>query len=707
MSRHDQLFNARGIAIIGASDDPSRPGSQPIAALKRTGYKGGVYPVNPRYAEVGGYRCYATPADIKGDVDIAVIALPAAGAVDMVKICGERGIPYGVVLGGGFREVGEAGLALQNSLVANARAHGMRLIGPNCNGIANIHSHMYACFGSMSRTPLLQPGPVSVVMQSGGFGYGMALSCRNAGIGFRMLIASGNEADLSAPELIDLLIDDPETKVILAYLEGVMDGRALMNVGEKALKAGKPILIWKAGKTTQGVRVAATHTANMTGTYDIWRAAFRQCGIVDVYELEQVTDFIQAFNAGRFPRGRNIAVLSPSGGSAVVVSDAADEFGLHLPALGAGTAAILESALPHAHSRVNPIDLGAGGISPSNRASFDVALNALLDDPEIHQICLMTPTSIGDRAIAGADALSEAVKRTDKPIFVFSTLLRDVIPEVLDRFAAAKIPVLHSPVRVARAAGLLADYAEIRNGQASRMEGIKQSGKMRPVVAIPEGATGVLDEAQSKALLAAVGIRVSKDLILTGEKEQAAQLSEVNFPVAVKILSADIAHKTDIGGVVLNVSNQQELEVAIDRVRANARSRAPNARIDGVLVSEMITDAIELIVGIVNDSVFGPVVMLGMGGVYAEVLKDVTYRPAPIGVGEATEMIQQLRSFSILEGVRGKPASDIEALAQVIALVSQMGWAQRDRLLGMDINPMMVLPKGRGVIAADALIVLR
>ena len=354
----DLLFNARGIAIIGASDNPSRSGSQPIAALKSGGYKGGIYPVNPRYQEISGYKCYGSPADIREPVDIAVIALPAAGAVDMVKTCGELGIGYGVVLGGGFREVGPEGLALQNQLVANARAHGMRLIGPNCNGIANIHSRMYACFGSMSRPPRLKAGPVSMVMQSGGFGYGMALACRNENIGFRMLIASGNEADLTAPELIDALVDDPHTEIILAYLEGVMDGRALLAAGDRALSAGKPLLVWKAGKGRQGLRAAATHTANMTGSYDVWKAAFRQHGIIDLTEMEQITDTIQAFAAKRFPRGRNIAVLTPSGGSAVVVADAADQFGLTLLKPGEKTATGLREALPHAHTHANPVDIG-------------------------------------------------------------------------------------------------------------------------------------------------------------------------------------------------------------------------------------------------------------------------------------------------------------------------------------------------------------
>ncbi len=709
MGKFDRLFNARGIAIIGASEDPSRSGSQPIAALKSTGFQGGIYPVNPRYQSISGFKCYASPADIKEPVDVAVIALPAAGAVEMVKTCGEIGIPYAVVLGSGFREVGPEGLARQNQMVTNAHAHGMRIIGPNCNGIANIHSRMYAAFGSISRPPLLQPGPVSMVMQSGGFGYGLALSCRNAGIGFRMLIASGNEADLTAPELIDALIDDDKTEVILAYLEGVVDGRALMAAGERALAAGKPILVWKAGKTRQGIRVAATHTANMTGSYDVWRAAFRQCGIIDVTEMEEVTDYIRALRGKRFPKGRNVVVLSPSGGSAVVFSDAADKYGLNLPTPKGETMERLVAAVPKAHSHDNPIDLGGGGISGANKANFQVAVDALLADPDIHQLCMMTPTSLGDRAVAGADVMIEAVRRSDKPIFVFSTLLHDIIGDTLDRYDRAAIPVLLSPVRVARAAGMLATYAEARNALLARQAAAGTASVSVPgnAAVISGDAAGALDEARSKAILSAVGIRVTRDVIVPADAGEKIDRLGLSFPLAVKILSPDIAHKTDIGGVVLNVADEPALRSAIGTVVGNARRAHPSARIDGVLVSEMIADAVEVIVGVVNDSVFGPVVMLGMGGVLAEAVRDVSYRVAPFALDEAHAMIGELRARSIFDGLRGRPACDVAALAQALVTIARLAFDQKELISELDINPLMVRRRGQGVVAADALVMLK
>lgn len=703
ISRFDRLFNARGIAIIGASDDPGRPGSQPIAALKREGYAGGIYPVNPRYGTVAGYRCYASPADIDGPVDIAVIALPAAAAVEMVKTCGECGIGYAVVLGGGFREVGPAGLALQQQLVANARAHGLRIIGPNCNGIANIHSRMYACFGSMSRPPQLNAGPVSLVLQSGGFGYGLALTGHAQDIGFRMLIASGNEADLTAPELIDVLIEDPATEIIVAYLEGVGDGPALLAAADRALAAGKPLLVWKAGKGEQGVRAAASHTANMTGSWDVWKAAFRQHGIIDLTEMEQVTDCIKAFAGKRYPRGRNIAVLTPSGGTAVVIADAADRYGLQLPAPAEATAERIARAVPRAHTRRNPLDLGGGGISQAQRANFAETVNALIDDPDMHQIMLMTPTALGERAKTGAEIMAEASGRSDKPLFIFTTIAPELVPEPMAICAAANIPVLPSPVRVARAAATLCDWSEARAALARR-----QAWQPRRIGALAalQGATpgAVLDEARSKAVLAQAGIPVTRDWTLP--PGGGAIPADLRYPVAVKILSPDIAHKTEVGGVLLGIADAGALQAAIRTVVDNARRARPAARIEGVLVAEMITDAVEVIVGVTHDEVFGPVLLLGMGGILAEALHDVSYRVAPVDRDTALAMIGELRSARVFGGVRGRPPCDTAALAEVLMTISSLAHEQRGVIREIEINPLMVRPQGRGVIAADALVVM-
>ena len=376
MSNFERLFSPRSIAVIGATEDESRPGGQAIFALQNYGYGGSIFPVNPKFHELRGLKCYASVTEIEGTIDIAVIALPAAAAVGMVKTCGERGIPYVIVLGGGFREAGADGARRQAEMLAHARAHGVRLLGPNCLGISNIHERVFAAFGSLARPPLHKPGPVSMVMQSGGFGNSIGFRCAAAGIGFRLMIASGNEADLTAPELIEALIDDPATEIILAYLEGVADGRALIAAATRARALGKPILVWKAGKSRQGLRVAATHTGNMTGEYEVWRAAFRQCGIIEIRDTEQAADYIRVLLTKRLPRGRNVAVVSPSGGSAVAFSDSADEYGLTLTKLSEDTTTVLREAIPNTVSLDNPIDLSANAISERNRGRPVLPLRA-------------------------------------------------------------------------------------------------------------------------------------------------------------------------------------------------------------------------------------------------------------------------------------------------------------------------------------------
>jgi acetyltransferase len=702
-TQFERLFNPRAIAVIGATPDPARPGGQAVHALQEYGYAGGIYPVNPKYAAVGGAQCYASVSDIGATIDIAVIALPAAAAVDMVRTCGEHGIPYVVVLGGGFREAGPEGAQLQTQMVAHARAHGTRIVGPNCLGISNVHQRVFAAFGSLARPPLHKSGPVSMVMQSGGFGNSLSFRCAEAGIGFRILIASGNEADLTAPELIDALIDDAHTEVILAYLEGVSNGRELMRVGRRALAAGKPILIWKAGNSRQGARAAATHTANMTGEYDIWRAAFKQCGIIEVRDTEQAADCIKVLLTRRMPRGRNVAVVSPSGGSAVAFADAADEYGLTLAQPSEHTRRVLRELMPAAVSVENPIDLAVSGINEKSRHAFAQTMLAVVDDASIDQVCVMFPTLLESTMTPGASVVAEIASRTEKPMLVFSAMPHALVPQALRILAEANIPVIPSPTRLARAASVLADYAAQR--ERSTLASAASQVTLQPDL---PSTLGALDEAASKRLLACAGIPVTRDAVLAihnGVPEAAP--SAIQFPVAVKVLSPDIAHKSDIGGVALDIRDHAALNSAVRRVLDNAVRAQPSARIDGVLVCEMITDAVEVIVGVVNDSVFGPVVLLGMGGILAEALRDVTYRVAPFDESEARRMIAELRSARVFDGFRGRAACDVDALGAALSTISNFAWQQRERIAELDINPLMVRPVGSGVVAADALVVLR
>jgi len=703
MAGFDRLFNPKGIAVIGASADPTRAGGQTIDALKRHGFKGGVYPINPKYDDIAGYRCYPSLADLDQPCDIAVIALPAAQVAGSVTQCGEQRIPYGIVLGGGFREVGAEGLAREQAMVAAARSGGVRLIGPNCLGLVNVPLKAYAAFGSLTREPDLQPGPVSAVIQSGGFGNSLVIRCALAGVGFQTVVTSGNEADISAPELIEAYVDDPNTKIILTYLEGIGDGRRFIAAARRALAAGKPIIAWKAGNTRQGARAAASHTANLTGSYDVFRAAFRQCGVIEVHDVDEAADFALCLMAGRRPKGRNVAVMGGSGGSAVVFADTADEVRLTLAQPSAETMAVLRANLPSVASLENPIDYAAGFPRPGDEPKLQATLAAVLADDNIHQLGLLYATVLGNTLKMSAAVLAEVAAKSDKPVLAFSVQPHEIAPAGHDILKAANIPTLPSPARVARAMGMLADYAEAQ--VRGRREEMPPPAPSLAEIDLPAGAV-TLDERESKQLIAHFGVPVTRDMLIAVERI-AEPVQDAAFPVVAKVLSRDIAHKSDIGAVKLGVRDANELAIVAADLIAKARSARPTAKIGGVLACEMVYDALETIVGVVNDPVFGPVVALGIGGIFAEAVRDVTFRLAPFGVDTAGQMIDELRGRKLFEAMRGKPARDTEALAATLSRVSVMAWTLRERIAEADINPLLVRSIGDGVVAADALVVLR
>jgi len=704
MKKFEHLLEPRSIAVVGVSDELSRPASQAVRALMSNGYAGRIFPVNPKYTEFQGLKCFASVADIDEAVDLVVIGVPAQGVIPVMEMCAGKKVPYVVILSGGFRESGPEGIERERKLLEIAQAAGIRIIGPNCLGFANIHSNVYAAFGSITRAPKLKAGAVSLVTQSGGFGYSIALACADAGIGFRHVIATGNETDVDTIELIDALIDDDKTRCIVSYIEGSRNGRAWLEVGRRALAAGKPILLWKGGVTEQGARAAESHTASLTGSYDFYKALFKQTGIVEIQELHEAVDFLKALAPAKYPKGRGVAVMGVSGGSAIVFADAGERVGLQLCALSEQTQQRLAKVVPNIGAVHNPIDLTAGYFSAANREKLAEAVAATLDDTNGHAVCVNIATTGKAGSIVAAEVMGSVAKRFDKPLFVFSSAPASEVAEALQLFADAGIPVMPSPSRAARAIAMLARYREARD----RLHR-DASGKAMPQPMPDEQLRrlfkdgGALSEIQSKAILANAGVAVTRDEVVAGAGTPIFE--KMTAPLVVKIVSQDIPHKTEIGGVKLGVRTREELDGAIQEVLANARTHAPEARIEGVLVSEMVRGGFELIAGVVNDEVFGPVVVVGAGGIYTEILKDSSCRIAPFNEETAREMLDELQCRKILDGARGGAALDAGAVARTLTALSAFAWANRDTVQEVDVNPLFVLAKG--AIAADALIVPR
>ena len=698
MKTFEHLFEPRAIAVVGVSDDSARPGTQALRALVKNGFQGRLFPVNPKYEAFDELPCFASVDAIPEAVDLVVIGVPAGGVLAVLESCARKKVGYAVILSGGFRESGPEGIERERRLLEIAQAAGIRLLGPNCLGFANIHAGVYAAFGSITRPPKLQRGSVSLVTQSGGFGYSIALACAEAGIGFRHVIATGNETDIDTIQLIDALIDDEETRSIVVYIEGTSDGRALLDVGRRALAAGKPVLLWKGGVTEQGAKAAESHTASMTGTYDFYRALFRQTGIVEIQELHEAVDYLLAFEGRRYPTGNGVAVMGVSGGSAIVFADAGERRGLHLCELSAQTQQALAGVVPNIGAVHNPIDLTAGYFSAANQTKLETAVRATLADPGVHALCVNLATTGQAGSLAAAQVLVRVAQESAKPIVVFSSTPVAENAQALAEFAKGAVPVLRSPSRAARAVATLADYHRIRE----RLLAAPAAAESNVAGAAPTVQAGKpLSETESKAVLAAAGIPVSRDVMVPGPGT--LSIEGLRLPLVVKVVSPDIPHKTEVGGVRLGIASQAALDEAIAEVLANARRHVPQARIEGALVSEMVRGGFELIAGVVNDEVFGPVVVVGAGGIYAEVLKDTASRIAPFDEATAIDMLGELRCRPILDGVRGAPACDVGAIASALAALSRFAWAHRDQVREVDINPLFALPDG--VVAADALVV--
>lgn len=700
MHSFQKLFSPRGIAIIGAQPDPARGGGQTLRALQAYSYEGRIYPVHPKHRYINGLPCYASVDDIDSPCDVAVIAIPPLNAIEAVRDCGKNGIAFAIMYTGSFRVPGSAGLTLEDDLRIAAREANVRLIGPNCLGVVNVTENVYASFGSMSREPRLRSGGVSLVSQSGGFGYSMVLRCFADGAGFRYLVSSGNECDVTTPELIDACLDDPGTRVVLAYIEGIMDGRALMAAGQKALRLAKPVLLWKAGNSEAGKRAAASHTGNVTGTYDIYRAALRQSGIIEVNTFEEVSELVKTFEYGVRPAGRRIALMSASGGGAAVFADSAASLGLTMPLPTVATLSVLQKLDLDIGDSVNPMDCAPGFLGDASAPKFAAAVDAMLADPQIDQLCVFLMTILGKPALNGARALAAVAARHGKAILMCSTIPREAAADAYDVFENAGIPVLSSPSSVAKAAAALAEFSEKRANASNAIDTVI-SGH---AIELPQ-SHGALSETASKELLARWDIRISNDQILAPDAD-ASRLT-LSAPFVVKIVSSDIPHKTEVGGVRIGVPDISSLKPAIIDVLASVRRAVPNARIDGVMVCEMLTDGVEALIGAVNDSVFGPVVAFGLGGIHTEVLKDIAYRVAPFDRQTALGMVSELRGCAIFEGVRGKPALDTDAIADALVAVSRFIWCCKDRIAEIDINPLIVRQRGLGAVAVDALIVLK
>ena len=695
-----RLLNPRGVAVVGVSNDATRIGGQALRLLTDFGYAGRIYPVNPKYGEIKGLTCHPDLLSVPQPCDVALIALSAERVADAIEQCGKAGIPFALVLAGGFAETGEEGRRLQAHLSATARAANVRLVGPNCLGILNLKDHARIGFGGTAQLRTLEPGPMAMVTQSGGFGFGVVAMAAHAGIGCNYAVSTGNEADLDLLDFVADLIERPEVEIVVAFMESIDDGRRLMAIGERALELGKPILVWKVGNTDVGSRAAISHSARMTTRYALYRAAFKHGGLIEIREADELVDAAKAFLIRKLPGGNRVGILSLSGGAGVVLADRCIEHGLELPPLSATTTQRLRGTLVSFASCNNPVDATAHGYN-DNFASYTEALRLVLADPNIDQAMARVPRGRG--ALPWAENLVETLRDVAKPVVLNWPSAPDDNGEVLAYLEGHGVPCILGAGRAARALAVLTDFAGRRRARQQQGKRAFRRLLARQALELPAGA-GTLGERRSKQLLERYGVPVVREISLQPHEIENLEAAPLAFPVAVKIDSPDVPHKTEAGAVRLGIQSLAGLKQAARDVLAGARRQQPDARIEGILIQEMAS-GLEVIVGAVNDACFGPTVAFGLGGVFTELLEDVTYGFAPFDSEAAREMVLEIKGARLLDGYRGRPRLDVGALADTLARISLLIADHADRIAEIDVNPLFV--GERGVVAADALIVLK
>jgi len=700
------IFQPASIAIIGASNNPAKPSGQPLVSLTRWGFKGKIYPVNPKYQTLCNLQCYQSLKDIPGPVDLCIIAVPARMTMPALLESAAKGVKGVIIFTSGFAEVGPDGAEIQREMTRLAKETGMRICGPNCMGVFSSRNALMANF-SVTDLPdhVLVPDFLGFISQSGGFGVAIYEIIKEKGIGFSHFVSTGNEADLEFSHYMGYMAHDPHTRVIGGYLEGIKDGQKFLQAADMALEKGKPVMLIKAGRYPASARAAASHTGALVGSEKVYSAVFKQKGIIRVESLEEFQVMLAVLAAGKIPRGKRVAILATSGGSGVALADKCAHYGLEVVPLQKQTREALDAILPDFASSANPVDITSAIMTQPGL--LEQCAQIVLGDTDVDMMIVNNWALHGDQS--RLEQMTRVSARCDKPIL---NLVWG--PE---REALAAIRYLNDQlVPAAREADFairaLTSLAEYNNFVHTRLN----SALSKPKIAenAREKASEILDrfppgsqltEYTAKQVLRAYGIPTTREILAATAEEAVNAAKTIGYPVVMKIESPDILHKTDAGGVFLNISSETEVREKFQVLMDNARAYKPDAVINGVLVQEMLPGGTEMIVGIGKDRVFGSTVLVGLGGIFVEALEDVALRVVPVTPLDAREMLDELKGRRILEGLRGQPPADRQAVQNIMLRVSRLA-DDFPQIAELDINPLMVFSEGRGACAADALIVI-
>ncbi len=698
----ETLFHPKSVAVVGTNKVKGTVPHDILDNILKTDFEGVVYPVSPREKSIKGIKAYKYVVDVPDDIDLAILVFPSSVCHMALEQCGQKGIKAAIIISAGYKEVGEAGLAREKQLIEIARKYNMSFIGPNCLGVINTDSRINLNASFAREMP--ETGNIGFLSQSGALCTAVLDYAIAKHIGFSKFISFGNKADISEIDLLYYLMEDEATKVILMYLEEVSDGRALMQAARDVIeKSGKPVLVIKSGRTDEGASAAASHTGSLTGKDEICDAAFEQAGIIRCNNLEEMFNKAIAFAYQPPPVAEKVAIITNAGGPGVLTTDAAISNGLRLARFSEETTKILKSALPATANINNPVDV----IGDARADRYTAAIQAAFEDDDVDGVfVILTPQSMTDIDTIATEVTKIAEGQT-KPIYASFMGARDVASGV-NILQKHKIPHYTLPE------SMCISFRTVHHFHSSLKQ--KRAGVPTMDRIQAELAKGLMDKALSNGreyipevetieILKAYGLPAPQGKLATSVEEAVEVAEQIGYPVVMKVVSDQIIHKSEVKGVELSIKSAEDVKAAYQRIHENATARMPEATIKGIYVIKMISGSEEIILGIKRDPSFGPVLMFGLGGIFVEVFKDVSFGVAPLTLEEAHDMIKKTRAYKILKGIRGLAPRDIDAIAEALLRLGQLA-LDYPQIEELDINPMFVLDEGQGSVIGDARMIL-
>jgi acetyltransferase len=712
MERIESIFSPESVAVIGASNTPGKVGHDIFANILRGRFTGTLYPVNPATRAVQSVRAYASILDVPDPVELAIIILPPGRALKAVEEAVGKGVHAIVIVSAGFREVGREGLAIENRIIAMCRERGVRVVGPNCLGVINPLPAVRLNASFATRMPA--PGNISFISQSGALCTAVLDFAADRDFGFSKFISIGNKADVDELDLLQYLHADPDTEVIMIYLEELRRGAEFIDAVKEITSGYRrtPVIVIKSGRTLAGASAAASHTGSLAGSEAVYDAIFTQSGIIRAESIDQMFDFASAFayktdsalgkTRRKVPMGNRVAIITNAGGPGIVATDMTVSSGLRLARFHPDTIDILARHLPETANLNNPIDV----IGDAPRDRYEDALSAVIEDEGVDGVLvILTPQSMTD-ARGTAEVIVRIARTSQKPILCCFMGIVDVSPGV-EYLQHHGYPVFRFPERAASAFGALYRHAAwLKREHLPQFTMSCDIARARSVIARCRSAGKLhLGELEGNSILEAYGFHVLPTQLATTAEDAVAAAQSIGYPVVMKIVSEQILHKTDAGGVQIGLENADAVTRAFSRITRDARAFDPQAVIDGVLIQKMAPEGTEVILGMKRYPVFGPLLMFGFGGVFVEVFQDVSFRLAPIGRNEAGRMIRQIKGFKLLSGFRNRPRADIDVLEQAVVRLSALAISHPE-IQELDINPLLAHPEGRGATVADCRMLL-